>query len=115
MLISFFFRVGNARNWIGLYRDSVSAAESADAGWMWLDRSNLTWTNWRSGRPKLDHQCALLSSKDTGTWTTILCDKDDFKYICKKVRADLILQVNEYNNNKDTTIKTTINMLNGAC
>ena len=30
MFIYYFFRVGNARTWIGLYRASESAAESAD-------------------------------------------------------------------------------------
>uniref|UniRef100_A0A8C7Y9T5 Mannose receptor, C type 1a n=1 Tax=Oryzias sinensis TaxID=183150 RepID=A0A8C7Y9T5_9TELE len=59
--------------WIGLYK-------SHDDEWMWIDKSVVDYTNWKSGMPKSE-SCVDIHS-DSGQWSTTSCNRYK-SYICK--------------------------------
>lgn len=56
--------------WIGLYKTS----------WGWLDGSNATYTNWKSGEPKDGKDCALMETS-SASWLSKDCN-EKHEFLC---------------------------------
>ena len=60
----------------------IGAEHMPSGGWQWMDRSQMTWTNWETQNEGDD---AAVMSGQTGLWNTKQAS-DQNGYICKKMR-----------------------------
>ncbi|VDM71631.1 unnamed protein product, partial [Strongylus vulgaris] len=58
----------------------VGLNKLSTASWAWSDGSNSNYTNWSSGQPPNNSNCAVLNSAD-GTWQGVSCNTA-YPYVC---------------------------------
>eukprot|EP00092_Neocalanus_flemingeri_P010533 GFUD01011349.1.p1 GENE.GFUD01011349.1~~GFUD01011349.1.p1 ORF type:complete len:215 (-),score=22.28 GFUD01011349.1:19-663(-) len=73
----------NSYVWLGA--DMSGADHDQDTTYRWEDGTAWDWPNWRSGYPRGDYPCVVMSS-DTGLWFDRSCSysSDPFNCVCKK-------------------------------
>uniref|UniRef100_H3A293 Lymphocyte antigen 75 n=1 Tax=Latimeria chalumnae TaxID=7897 RepID=H3A293_LATCH len=64
--------------WLGISQDSKSNIVH------WLDGSDLTYSNWENGTPRMiaGDDCAVIMSTK-GTWATVSCQQSQSRLVCK--------------------------------
>ena len=68
----------------------IGAKKNDEQKWTWSDGNSWVYDNWGSGQPDgvEAERCAIIhydtteENKEAGWWDDIICDNQDFGYVC---------------------------------